>query len=115
MVSKRTILNLFRFFFPLLFVCYWGGITLFAHSHVVNGVIVVHSHPFKGGHSHSRASMETIFFLDHFSTSGQDIVSHPFVTGLLLLCVFLIPALQAGVNPHPLQVVSLRAPPFSRI
>ena len=27
----------------LVFASYWCGITLFTHSHVVNGVIVVHS------------------------------------------------------------------------
>lgn len=112
MVSRQTIRNIFRVFFPLLFVFYWGGITLFSHSHVVNGVIVVHSHPFKAGHTHSEGGLETIFFLAHFNTSGEEIISHPFISGLFLLCVFLIPALQAGVNSLPSQVVSLRAPPF---
>ncbi len=112
MVSNKTLRNIFRLLFPLLFVFYWGGITLFSHSHVLNGVIVVHSHPFKAGHIHSESGLETIFFLTHFNTSGEEIVSHPIIPGLLLLCVFLIPALQAGVNSHSSRVVSLRAPPF---
>lgn len=111
MVSKQAIRNIFRFFFPLLFVFYWGGITLFSHSHVVNGVIVVHSHPFKTAHTHSANGLETIFFLTHFSTSGQETISHPFIAGLFLLCVFLIPVLQAGVSLRTSQVISLRAPP----
>lgn len=44
----------------LVFASYWCGITLFTHSHVVNGVIVVHSHPFKAGHTHTDTQLETI-------------------------------------------------------
>lgn len=47
-------------FLPLLFIAYLGGITLFTHSHVVNGVIIVHSHPFKGQHEHTEVQLETI-------------------------------------------------------
>lgn len=42
--------RIMKYFLPLLFLTYWGGVTLFTHSHVVNGVIIVHSHPFKTGH-----------------------------------------------------------------
>lgn len=51
-----------KFFLPLLFLTYWGGISLFNHSHVVNGVIIVHSHPFKANHQHTPDQVETIFF-----------------------------------------------------
>lgn len=55
----------------LVFASYWCGITLFTHSHVVNGVIVVHSHPFKAGHTHTDAQLETIFYLSLLQTSGE--------------------------------------------
>ena len=35
-----------------MFISYMAGITLFTHSHVVNGVTIVHSHPFKKGSEH---------------------------------------------------------------
>ena len=40
-----------------LFIGYWSSITFFPHLHIVNGQIVVHSHPYSGtaenpGHSH---------------------------------------------------------------
>ncbi len=38
-----------KVFLPVLFISYMAGITLFTHSHVVNGVTIVHSHPFKKG------------------------------------------------------------------
>ena len=62
--------NILKWFLPLLFIAYLGGITLFTHSHVVNGVIIVHSHPFKGEHSHTEAQVETIFFLSSFVASS---------------------------------------------
>ena len=57
-------------FLPLLFIAYLGGITLFTHSHVVNGVIIVHSHPFKGQHEHTEVQLETIFYLASFVSSS---------------------------------------------
>jgi hypothetical protein len=33
----------------VLFLGYYGGITLFPHSHIVNGITIVHSHPYKQG------------------------------------------------------------------
>ena len=36
-----------KWFLPVLFISYMAGITLFTHSHVVNGVTIVHSHPFE--------------------------------------------------------------------
>ena len=46
----------------ILFALYWCGITLFTHSHVVNGVVVVHSHPYNTEHTHTQAQFETIFY-----------------------------------------------------
>ena len=58
--------NIMKCFLPLLFIAYLGGITLFTHSHVVNGVIIVHSHPFKASMSIQRLQLETIFYLASF-------------------------------------------------
>lgn len=67
-----------KYFLPLLFLTYWGGVTLFTHSHVVNGVIIVHSHPFKTGHQHTESQAETIFFLDHYVASSVPVLLLPF-------------------------------------
>lgn len=47
-----------KWFLPVLFISYMAGITLFTHSHVVNGVTIVHSHPFKKGGEHSHTTVE---------------------------------------------------------
>ena len=53
--------------FFILFASYWYGITCFPHSHVENGVVIVHSHPFDDEHhTHTDVQYETIFYLTHF-------------------------------------------------
>lgn len=36
-----------------VFATYYGAVMLFAHVHVVNGVMLVHSHPFNKQHTHA--------------------------------------------------------------
>ena len=55
---KQLYLNIMKCFLPVLFISYMAGITLFTHSHVVNGVTIVHSHPFKKGSEHSHTTVE---------------------------------------------------------
>lgn len=49
-----------------LFVIYYTVTTLYAHIHEVNGVVVVHSHPFTEHHSHSSGQTLTLHFLSTF-------------------------------------------------
>lgn len=41
----------------VLFVAYQTSITAFTHVHYVNGVIITHSHPFHGKHTHSKLGL----------------------------------------------------------
>ena len=50
---KRLLLNITRYFLPILFVSYLVSLTFFAHVHVVNGVTIVHSHPFSRADTYS--------------------------------------------------------------
>ena len=80
-----------KWFLPVLFISYMAGITLFTHSHVVNGVTIVHSHPFKKGgeHSHTTVEFQLIHILDHTLVTDNGLTPL-FVTSVLsLLCIFL--------------------------
>ena len=63
----------------VLFIMYQASITAFTHVHYVNGVMITHSHPFHGTHSHSQTSLLVIGHLSVFHSSGVDVyeVQHP--------------------------------------
>lgn len=104
-----------RWFLPVLFISYMAGITPFTHSHVVNGVTIVHSHPFKkdSPHSHTTVEFQLIHLLNHVVTTGAGIFFSLF--SLLLVCSILSwrPD-RAGYCSSVVGVVSLRAPPAGR-
>lgn len=61
------------YFLVILFCGYFGSITLFPHSHIVNGVTIVHSHPFKSdqgnapvNHSHTTNGFQLIQLISGF-------------------------------------------------
>ncbi|MDD3195809.1 MAG: hypothetical protein PHU68_08405 [Paludibacter sp.] len=52
----------------ILFLGYFAGITLFPHTHIVDGVRITHSHPFSqspdsGKHTHTSAQFDLIAHL----------------------------------------------------
>lgn len=110
------LLHTMRCFLPVLFITYMASITFFAHVHVVNGVTISHSHPFKKGaaHNHSTIELLLIHFLSNLMTDGS--------TGILTLSLF-IPFLLCLLLGFPRYdryhvpyhgVASLRAPPVVR-
>lgn len=108
---RRPIL---RAFFPLLFVSYWAAITLFVHPHVVNGVTIVHSHPFaKDKHTHSEAQFQLIDLLNTFSTTECDLASWTFVAMPTLPAVYRLPDACPIHSVRLIRLFSLRAPPTS--
>lgn len=111
---SRTLRHIIQIFLPLLFAGYVTGISLFTHTHVVNGVTIRHSHPFDRGteHSHSSAEFQLLHLLSQVLTDTAG-----FLSGLL---PFFIPAVTCVVLAAPCAgtfgrfrgILSLRAPPF---
>ena len=67
---KNSIRRGFTYFLLILFLGYYGSITMFYHSHIVTGdTIIVHSHPFRADknglplHSHTTNGFITIHLL----------------------------------------------------
>ena len=100
-----------KYFLPLLFLAYWGGVTLFTHSHVVNGVIIVHSHPFKTGHQHTESQAETIFFLDHYVASSVPVLLVAVPCFCALLGLLVVARTSCLCLRRPDDGIRLRAPP----
>lgn len=60
----------------ILFIWFYVSISFFTHTHIVNGVVVVHSHPYNPfskdkpvNHDHSKNGYILIHFLSHFLTT----------------------------------------------
>lgn len=103
--------RIMKFFLPLLFLMYWGGITLFNHSHVVNGVIIVHSHPFQANHQHTPDQAETIFFLGYYTASSLPSLLTAVSCFLVLLNVLAVPRVVRLCLSRQENGLHLRAPP----
>ena len=95
----------------IMFCCYLSGISLFSHTHIVNGTSVVHSH--LGGnseHQHSESQYAVIDILSHFqseSATGHVSVSAPFLQTSEIFTKYNAPSKPCLVH----STLSLRAPP----
>ena len=94
----------------VLFIMYQTSITAFTHVHYVNGVMITHSHPFHGTHSHSQTSLLVIGHLSVFHSSGVDVyeVQHPMRP---LLSMLRAKPATPTVKGEVIRTLSLRAPP----
>lgn len=94
----------------VLFVAYQTSITAFSHAHYVNGVLIAHSHPFHGKHTHTKTELVVIDRLSTFHTPEVDVYEdlHPF---RVLLAVLEDEELTPLPEEKERQITSLRAPP----
>ena len=77
-MRKKVLIQSLKWFLPLLFITFINGKSLFIHSHLVKGILVVHSHPFDKNegatHEHTTKELIAIEFHTH-SHSTANIVS----------------------------------------
>lgn len=95
----------------ILFCCYYAGISMFSHTHIVNGSSIVHSHlGGDSGHDHSDSQYAVIDILSQFqSESAVDFcsVDTPFFSSSELVTAYI-----PSSHPNELQAVpTLRGPP----
>lgn len=76
MMINGKIKALLRVILPVIFITYACSITFFTHTHIVNGVTIVHSHPFltdEDGnltHEHTPAEIQLIQVLSTFFSAA---------------------------------------------
>jgi len=107
-----------KWFLFILFIGYYGSILLFTHTHIINGVTIVHSHPYKpfsesgtSNHSHSSNEIVVLQALSHF------LLTLVFLYVSLTVYRVLVEALKtAGYHFNKFlkayYTFLLRAPPF---
>lgn len=71
-----------------IYAAYAGSITFFTHTHIINGVTIVHSHPFESdesgnsSHTHNGATIQLIQVLSSYYTDGGQIVDQFTITDI---------------------------------
>jgi len=116
MINKKVKAAL-RIILPVIFIAYACSVTFFTHTHIVNGVTIVHSHPFltdengNPDHDHTPAEIQLIHTLSTFFSTG--IVILFFILGLFTAKRVIIPARRFVFTPQ--QYIrgsyTLRPPP----
>lgn len=115
---RQRISNYVKWILPVLFILYYGNISLFIHAHIVNGVIVVHSHPFRNKadgspHDHNNNLAEFQFYQAASSIQASDgavatlLLEKPNVSAV---DVFLLPSYDVVLQITD-RVNFLRPPP----
>lgn len=94
----------------VLFMTYLVSITAFTHVHYVNGVMIAHSHPFHGTHSHSQTSLLVINHLSTFTSYEADVQEFDLPV-CPLLAVLRQEAATSVVKGRAMRNLTLRAPP----
>lgn len=115
--NKATVI--LKYLILFLFIGYYGSITFFYHAHIVDGKVIVHSHPFKNHkgdstpyekHQHNKGSYFTIDNLNKIlseeATSGIAIPEAIFTCNGQIDTPFILDVYF--YEGHSLQ---LRAPP----
>ncbi len=113
---KHLYLNIIKWFLPFLFIFYMAGITLFTHSHVVNGVTIVHSHPFKKDtpHGHTTVEFQLLHFLNHVVSTDAGVFLFSLAFVATLLCTLLWCSQAVCHYTSYRGVLCLRGPPAYR-
>ena len=109
-MSEKKILFI-PLFLLTLFVSYQVSITMFAHVHYINGVMIVHSHPSTDNqHTHSEGQILTLAQMSEWASVEPDFVT----LGEVNLSVFYTlecNRLACYVQDQYACCIALRAPP----
>ena len=109
MQNKRRIIT--SLLLLTLFVAYQVNITMFAHVHYVNGVMLVHSHPSADSqHTHTEGQILTLAQVSHWV--GSEPVGIELADLIpTVSCTLLCNAETSFTQDKYAHCISLRAPP----
>lgn len=111
---KENCVRFMRFTLPVLFILYTGMIVSFTHVHIINGVTIVHSHPYDkkpADHEHTGTELQLLHQLSTIQQAGScsfDYVVNSFYTYETTLNAK--PALYTPISSLS-KATRLRAPP----
>jgi hypothetical protein len=99
-----------------IFTTYYVDITFFQHTHIMNGVTIVHSHFHGKAHTHSGThSVNELTLISALSDFQSEQMAEAYTAPafLILLNKLNAPLPQNNIHLTPSLHISLRAPPHS--
>ena len=116
---KKVCLKVLRLLMPVLFLGYLSSATMFMHTHYINGIAVVHSHPYQSsgdgtsGHQHSNQGFLLIAVLSHFSALVAAVGIVCLAAAILYKTRQFVTRKKAHIGLIHCAAFGLRAPPLS--
>lgn len=104
---------------PTLFIAYLGCLIAFTHVHIINGVTIVHSHPYHKndngtpGNEHTYAEFQLLHQLSTVQISGAAFISVLITTAEGSIFQILCPPVCMAYLCAVPGKLSLRAPPVA--
>lgn len=110
MGKNRKYTRILAFALIVLFTAYYASIVRYAHVHIVDGVAVVHSHPFHIPHSHPAGQTFHLSFITSVECfeAGTPVLIQP---DFHFLGLYLNDNTDKTVLSIPTGGICLRAPP----
>lgn len=99
--------------FLTIFLVYYAIVSAYAHVHVVNGVMVVHSHPFSDQHSHTAGQTLVLHYLTDFHSLEASAPLSVESPNRSLLFIDYTEYVYSCLLPDFCSGIGWRAPPYS--
>lgn len=115
--QNKDIQSIVKVIFLTLFICYAGSITFFFHSHIINGVTIVHSHPYKADekgkplHTHTGSEIQLIQFLSSWHSVGKITFTFTFKVFQSYYIIKIASKTESVIKGFTNYFYLLRAPP----
>lgn len=112
-IRSRTLTKICAAMLLTVFMAYYAIISAYAHVHVVNGVMVVHSHPFSDQHNHTSGQTLVLHHLTHFYSLEANPPLELEAPNVRIINTGRNACAVARVMPKHAAGIYLRAPPTS--
>jgi len=104
-------------FLLVIFALFYTDITMFQHTHVINGITIVHSHFHTSSHEKTptgghTATEITFIAINSLFQTYEDVLTHFDTTLFLVFCRFILMDVEAKNTKENFCFSFLRAPPY---
>lgn len=113
---KKSRYGLLKILLPVIFIGYIAVLSLCTHVHIVDGIAIVHAHPYQNAqnhpiHTHTSGAYQILSVLSSVLTTTDAVFHFTFNPLRVLLATLLPESRYEEYVPAVAGTLSLRAPP----